>query len=101
MPYAEVPGLLASADAVVNTTLGNAADKVVYEAAGACLPVFAASPVFDGLLPEGLRFPAGDAQALAERIRGYGGEAGPGLRARVEAEHSVEHWADRVLEAAG
>jgi glycosyltransferase involved in cell wall biosynthesis len=99
VPYADVPGLLAGSDALVNTTLGNAADKVVYEAAAACLPVFAASPVFDGLLPQPLRFPAGDGHALAERIRGY--SPGTDLRARVQAEHSVEHWADRVLEAAG
>ena len=53
--YAAVPQLLGLADAVVNATRGNAADKVVYEAAAACLPVFAASPVFDSLLPDALR----------------------------------------------
>ena len=56
VPYAEVPHLLGLADALVNATTGNAADKVVYEAAASCLPVFAASPVFDRLLPEQLRF---------------------------------------------
>ena len=56
VPYAEVAHLFGLADAVVNATHGNAADKIVYEAAAACLPVFAASPVFDGLLPEQLRF---------------------------------------------
>jgi glycosyltransferase involved in cell wall biosynthesis len=100
VPYAELGALLAEADAVVNATYGDAADKVVFEAAAACLPVFAASPVFDRLLPESLRFPAGDGAALAARIRGYGGGAGPALRAQVEAEHSVDRWAERVLEAA-
>jgi len=101
VPHAEVPSLLAAADALVNPTAGNAADKVVFEAAASCLPVFAASPVFDGLLPEALRFPAGDAEALAARISDYGGGAGPDLRARVAAGHSAAHWAEQVLAAAG
>jgi glycosyltransferase involved in cell wall biosynthesis len=101
VPYATVPQLFGLADAVVNATHGNAADKVVYEAAAACMPVFAASPVFDTLLPEQLRFHGDYAESLAERIRSYGGGAGPELRARVEAEHSADHWAERVLEEAG
>jgi glycosyltransferase involved in cell wall biosynthesis len=100
VPYAEVPHLFGLADAVVNATHGNAADKVVYEAAASCLPVFAASPVFDTLLPDGLRFHGDHPASLAEKIREYDGGAGPALRAHVEAEHSVEHWAERVLEAA-
>ncbi len=99
--YAEVPHLFELADAVVNATHGNSADKVVYEAAAACLPVFAASPVFDRLLPEALRFHGDFPGSLAERIRSYDGGAGPELRARVVAQHSVDHWAERVLETAG
>jgi glycosyltransferase involved in cell wall biosynthesis len=99
--YAEVPHLLGLADALVNATWGNAADKVVYEAAASCLPAFAASPVFDTLLPESLRFRGDDPESLAERVSAYETGAGPHLRARVETEHSVEHWAERVLEAAG
>ena len=98
--YAAVPGLFAEADALVDATKGNAADKVVYEAAPSCLPVFAASPVFDGLLPEGLRFAADDPGALAQRIHAYAGGAGPELRARVAESHSAAHWAEQVLEAA-
>jgi glycosyltransferase involved in cell wall biosynthesis len=98
--YAEVPHLLGLVDALVNATTGSTADKVVFEAAAACLPVFAASPVFEGLLPEELRFHGDYPGSLAEKIRGYAGGAGPALRARVEAEHSVEHWAQSVLEAA-
>jgi len=99
VPYAEVPRLFEEADALVNATRGNAADKVVYEAAAACLPVFAASPVFDELLPESLRFPVDDPAALAARIRGYAGGAGPALRDRVAAAHSAAHWAEQVLAA--
>ena len=99
--YGSVPQLFGLADAVVNATRGNSADKIVYEAAAACLPVFAASPVFDTLLPEQLRFHGDYPQSLAERIRDYDGGAGRALREQVEREHSVEHWAERVLEAAG
>ncbi|HZS25121.1 MAG TPA: glycosyltransferase [Gaiellaceae bacterium] len=101
VPYAAVPHLFGLADAVVDATRGNAADKVVYEAAAACLPVFAASPVFDTLLPEELRFHGDYPDSLADRIRRYDGGAGRGLRSRVEAGHSVDHWAERVLEEAG
>ena len=94
VPYAEVQRLLAGADALVSPTRGANADKVVYEAAAACLPVFASSPVFDTLLPEGMRFPAGDAGALAARIGDYAGGAGPELRAQVAARHSAAHWAE-------
>jgi glycosyltransferase involved in cell wall biosynthesis len=98
--YEEVPHLLGLADALVNATRGNAADKVVYEAAAACLPVFASSAVFDGLLPDQLRFHGDYASSLADRVRGYESGAGPELRARVQAEHSVDRWAERLLEAA-
>ena len=101
VPYATVPQLFGLADAVVNATHGNAADKVVYEAAAACLPVFAASPVFDALLPAGLRFHGDHPSSLAEKIGGYSGGAGRELRDRVAAGHSVDHWAERVLEEAG
>jgi glycosyltransferase involved in cell wall biosynthesis len=99
--YAEVPHLFGLADAVVNATRGNAADKVVYEAAAACLPVFAASPVFDTLLPDALRFHGDYPESLAERIRTYAGGAGSDLRAVVEAEHSVDRWAERLLAEIG
>ena len=95
--YSEVPNLLGLADALVNPTRGNSADKVVFEAAAACLPVFAASPVFDALLPGSLRFGADRPSELAERVRAYASGAGPDLRARVVAEHSVGHWAEAVL----
>lgn len=96
--YAHVPQLLGLADALVNPTRGNSADKVVYEAAAACLPVFAASPVFDSLLPEELRF---HGEELAGKVDGFAGVDGKALRERVETGHSVAHWAERVLEAAG
>ena len=98
MPHREIADVLARADAVVNATAGSSADKVVYEAAASCLPVFAASPVFDGLLSEGLRFD-GSAGDLARRIREYVPGQSAALRQRVFAEHSVDGWAERVLAA--
>lgn len=101
-PRSQVPALLADADVLVNATHGAAADKVVFEALAACTPAAAASPVFDGLLPDALRFVDGDPAGLALAVRAAVAlpqdERGR-LRARVEAEHSVEHWADEVVAA--
>lgn len=98
VPHSDVPELLARADAVVNATTGSSADKVVYEAAASCLPVFAASPVFDELLPESFRFD-GTPGDLARRVREYAPGQSAALRELVIAEHSVEGWAERVLAA--
>ncbi len=103
VPRSRVPAVLGAADALVNNMRAGAPDKVVYEAAAACLPVLASNPVFDELLPPELRFDRDDPGSLTERLRllpaldpGIGHE----LRRRVEREHSVEHWAERILEAA-
>ena len=99
--YAEVPHLFELADAVVNATHGNAADKVVYEAAASCLPGVRRIAGLRRAAAGAAPFPRRLSGSLAERIRGYGGGAGPELRAHVVAEHSAGHWADRVLEVAG
>lgn len=101
-PRSEVPRLLAEADVLVNATHGASADKVVFEALAACTPVVAASPVFDALLPPALRFTDGDPSGLASAIRAASAlpwEERRRLRDRVEAEHSVGHWADEVVAA--
>ncbi len=100
VPRTEIPALLARTDVLVNATHGTSADKVVFEALASCVPVVAASPVFDGLLPEALRFRDGDAEELARsvvRAASLPQEERNALRLRVEAEHSVGHWADEVL----
>jgi len=61
--------------------------------------------VSDTLLPDELRFPREDPRALADRLLALGArqdrrELGRSLRAKVEAEHSVGHWADAMIEAA-
>jgi glycosyltransferase involved in cell wall biosynthesis len=99
----EVPALLAQADALVSGTRGGA-DKVVLEAGASCVPAFSPAPSFARLLPEPLRFD----DDLPEKLRAFAalpaverGALGRRLREHVEEEHSVERWADRVVEAAG
>jgi glycosyltransferase involved in cell wall biosynthesis len=107
----EIGSVFARADALVNNMRAGALDKAVYEAAAAGLPVLVASPGFDPLvagIEPPLRFRQDDTEDLAHAIRRLW-DAGPDarraagreLRARVEREHSVDHWAERVLAAAG
>jgi glycosyltransferase involved in cell wall biosynthesis len=103
----EVPGLLARADVLVNNMRAGATDKVVYEACASCTPAIASNPAFDSLLPDELRFDREDARALADRLLALGAESleqrrelGRTLRERVAASHSVDSWADAVVEAA-
>lgn len=107
VPRSEIASVYARGGALVNNMRSGALDKVVFEAAAACLPVLVSNPGFDALvggIEPPLTFPQDDAPALADRIRGLlaaGPDArsriGHELRARVERDHSVEHWADGVL----
>jgi glycosyltransferase involved in cell wall biosynthesis len=94
---AQVPELFARSHVLVNNMRAGAPDKVVYEAAASCLPVLAANPVFDDLLPDGLRFRQDDAGDLAEKLRALDLRRRPELRDVVERRHSVDHWADGLL----
>ena len=108
VPRAQVPELFARTDVLVNNMRAGAPDKVVYEAAAACLPVLASNPVFDELF-EGhpLSFDRDSPESLAERLRWFAGlgdaeraEIGRTLRERVARHHSVDTWADGIIEAA-
>jgi glycosyltransferase involved in cell wall biosynthesis len=108
VPRSELPSLLAAHDALVNNMRAGAPDKVVYEAAAACLPALASNPIFDTLLDAEQRFPRWDPNALADRIRALAAtsaaeRAGLGrrLRERVAESHSVQSWARGILAAAG
>jgi glycosyltransferase involved in cell wall biosynthesis len=107
----EVPAVLHRADCLVNNMEAGAPDKIVYEAGASCLPVIASNPVFDELL-DGLlvpmRFRRDEPGELATRIERLAAmppqqraSIGRVLRERVAAGHSVQHWAERILEAAG
>jgi glycosyltransferase involved in cell wall biosynthesis len=97
VPRSEVPKLFARSDVLIDNMRAGAPDKVVYEAAAACLPVLASNPVFDDLLPPELRFPRDDPEGLAERLRSLDRRRRPELRELVARNHSVGHWADRLL----
>jgi glycosyltransferase involved in cell wall biosynthesis len=104
VPYDDVPSLLARNDVLVNNMREGALDKIVYEAAATCMPVLASNVGFDDILPPELRFDRTDPADLAEKLRGVAAvdrnALGHELRTRVEARHSVDHWADGVLSAA-
>jgi glycosyltransferase involved in cell wall biosynthesis len=108
VPRAELPELFAHADVLVNNMEAGAPDKVVYEAAAACLPVLASNPVFDKLFAGyPLFFERESPESLAERLRwfaalsaGERAEIGRTLRERVARSHSVETWADGIIAAA-
>lgn len=106
VPRAKISGLFARSDVLVNNMRAGAPDKVVYEAAASCLPVLASNPVFDTLLQPEARFEREDPRSLARRLIALVGEPpesrairGRELRNAVERDHSVETWADRLLEA--
>ena len=112
VPRAELPGRLATADALLSATQPRAnqtLDKVVYEAAACGVPVLASNPALDeflGGLPLELRFPAHDAGALADRLVALAAagaeqraEVGAELRRRVVEGHSLDSWADAVASA--
>jgi glycosyltransferase involved in cell wall biosynthesis len=108
---AEVPALMAAADVVVNPaepSSGAALDKVVYEAAACARPVVttnqALAPFLHSLPVQLLARPR-DPGSLADALVAVGA-AGPEVRAavgaelrrRVVAEHSLDHWAEGVLQ---
>jgi glycosyltransferase involved in cell wall biosynthesis len=106
----EIPALFATAGALVNNMRAGAPDKVVYEACASCLPVVVSNPVFDELLDDlepQLRFPREDPAAFADRVHALAASPrearaaiGRTLRDRVDERHSVDSWADRILEVA-
>ena len=108
VPRVRLPELFARSDVLVNNMRAGAPDKVVYEAAAACLPVLASNPVFDELFGEyPLLFDRDDPASLADRLRWVASlspdrrsEIGRALRERVAERHSVQTWADGVLAAA-
>jgi glycosyltransferase involved in cell wall biosynthesis len=110
VPRRSLPALFAGADLLVNNMRAGAPDKVVFEACAGCLPAVASNPVFDelfaGLEPE-LGFRRDHDEELAGRLRAFAAldaaaraALGRELRARVEAHHSVDSWAEGILEAA-
>ena len=97
VPRRDLPALFARSDVLVNNMRAGAPDKVVYEAAASCLPVLASNPVFDTLLAEDARFERDDPAALADALARVDPDA-RALREQVERDHSVEQWAERLID---
>ena len=106
----QVDGVIRSADVLVNAMVAGSGDKVVFEAMAAGTVPLVANPAFRPLLsglPIDLAFDRDDEAILADRIVTLS-SADPAeldrtrrtLRERVEANHSLRGWADRVGEIA-
>ncbi len=105
VPRTRLPEVFAQTDVLVNNTAEGSLDKVVFEACASCLPVLASNPSFVVLLEEELRFDRNDVEGIARSLTWMAGrtaeqrrELGRDLRRRVEADHSSETWAKRILE---
>lgn len=104
----ELPELFARSDVLINNMKAGSPDKVVYEAAAACLPVLASNPVFDDLFADlPLFFGRDDPASLVDRLRWLGDlptdertQIGRILRQRVAERHSVDSWAEGIIRAA-
>ncbi|MDX6483632.1 MAG: hypothetical protein QOE95_1403 [Gaiellaceae bacterium] len=97
VPRRDLPALFARSDVLVNNMRAGAPDKVVYEAAASCLPVVASNPVFDNFLAADARFERDDPASLADALARVDPDA-RALRDQVERDHSVEHWAERLID---
>ncbi|MEA2828912.1 MAG: hypothetical protein QOG43_3351 [Actinomycetota bacterium] len=105
-----IPDHLAGAHGLVNAHAHGSADKVVFEAMACARPAIVSSKVFAGLLANDgprLTFAEGDAADLAGRMvelsrtpAGAREAVGALLRSRVEAHHSLHHWADEIVRLA-
>jgi glycosyltransferase involved in cell wall biosynthesis len=102
VPRRELTALFARSDVLVNNMRAGAPDKVVYEAAASCLPVLASNPVFDSLLGDAERFDRDNPTSLADAFARFDpktrAELGRAVRKKVEDDHSVEHWAERLID---
>ena len=111
VPRGAMPGLLRDADVLVNATEDRSADKVVFEAMASGRPVLVSSPAFGELIAPSsipLAFHRDDPASLTSRIEALADASdadltaiGVMLRQRIEVEHSLEHWADRVAQLIG
>ena len=112
LPRDEIPALLATSDALVTAADSGhetqTLDKVVYEASACGVPVIASNPALAEYLEElplRLDFRPHDAHDLARALLEFAAApasvreaVGRELRRRVESGHSVDTWAERVLQ---
>jgi glycosyltransferase involved in cell wall biosynthesis len=111
VPRSEMPSLIAESDLVVSPNeprSGATFDKAVFEAAACARPVISTNAAFRPLLenvPLPLLARPGDPRAMADAITAVAradpavrAAVGAELRSRVVRDHSLEHWADRVIQ---
>jgi glycosyltransferase involved in cell wall biosynthesis len=107
IPPAEVAARIHSAEILVNAMVSGSGDKVIFEAMSAGRPVLASNRAIGPLVSDlalDLTFRERDAADLARKIEELA-TAAPSdlaltlkvLRERVEAQHSLDHWADSVI----
>jgi glycosyltransferase involved in cell wall biosynthesis len=108
LPHAEIVPAYQRATLFATASATGSLDKAALEAAACGLPAIVCNPAFRelyGSLWPDLSFPsADDASALGERLAAWLDrspserlDAAGTIRARIAAEHSVEHWADAVV----
>jgi glycosyltransferase involved in cell wall biosynthesis len=110
VPYFQVPGLYRDSEVLINTTVSGSGDKVVLEAMASGKPVVVSNPALGPLLNgQSLRmqFREGDPSGLAACISEMAAagprkreELGRSLCARIESDHSVDHWAESITRIA-
>lgn len=107
LPHAEIVPTYQQASLFATASRTGSLDKAALEAVACGLPAVVCNPAFRSLFgarwPE-LSFAPGDAAGLAERLARWLDRspaerraAALELRARIEAEHGIEHWADAVV----
>jgi glycosyltransferase involved in cell wall biosynthesis len=110
VPRSEIPGLIAESDCIISAAFAGGADKAVLEAMSVGRPTVVSNPAFDsllnGLVPS-LRFREADSRSLADRVEAIArtsdadrSSIGRSLSRRVRDQHSLDHWADKVMELA-
>ncbi|MFN8522566.1 MAG: glycosyltransferase family 4 protein [Chloroflexota bacterium] len=110
-PYWSMPTVYQDSGLFATCSRTGSLDKAVLESIAAGVPPLVCNPAFRALFGDlwpRLSFQAGDARALAERLNDWLTLDGARRRAaieplgaRVQSEHSVEHWADRMVAMVG
>ncbi len=112
VPYRQIPARYAQADLLLSTSRTGSVDKVVLEAMASGLPVVASGEAYpplwtdlDAETIQAMTFPAGQAEALADRIQAFWSTSaaqrqalGASLRSIVEADHEVERLMGRLVQ---
>jgi len=108
VPFASIPAVYQQSTLFASTSRTGSLDKAVLEALATGLPAVVCNPAFRDLLGghwPAMSFEPGDATALAQRLDDWLTRSPSerrtvtdGLRARIAQSHSVDRWADAVVE---